>query len=189
MDSIKPLEAFARPRHGAFAPGLLADAARQLDPARVAISALDGGVHVRCIWYGDLDAVYEALRAHGAGDLLWDEPKIEYRTEHVPLPTTRREIILEPVMLTTVAAPQDFMGSVLGDLSGRRGLIVGMGDQDERTKTAAAEVPLAELRGYSETLKRLTDGRGVVTVEFKHFAEAPRDDPDPREPMSVALRA
>ena len=65
------------------------------------------------------------------------------------------------------------MGDVMGDLSSRRGVIQGMGDLPGG-KAIRAEVPLAEMFGYSTTLRSLTQGRATYTMEFKHYAEAPK---------------
>jgi elongation factor G len=65
------------------------------------------------------------------------------------------------------------MGDVIGDLSGRRGVIQGMDDLPGG-KAIKAEVPLGEMFGYSTTLRSLTQGRATYTMEFKHYAEAPK---------------
>lgn len=66
------------------------------------------------------------------------------------------------------------MGDVMGDLSSRRGMIQGMDDIPGGSgKTIRCEVPLAEMFGYSTTLRSLTQGRATYTMEFKHYAEAP----------------
>ena len=66
------------------------------------------------------------------------------------------------------------MGNVVGDLSSRRGMIQGMDDQPGGIKVVKAEVPLAEMFGYSTTLRSLSQGRATYTMEFKHYAEAPK---------------
>jgi elongation factor G len=74
-----------------------------------------------------------------------------------------------------VETPDEFMGHVMGDLSGRRGVVQGM---DELPGGAArivrALVPLAEMFGYATTLRSLTQGRATYTMEFKHYAGVPR---------------
>jgi len=65
------------------------------------------------------------------------------------------------------------MGDVMGDLSSRRGVIQGMEDL-AGGKTIKAEVPLGEMFGYSTTVRSLTQGRATYTMEFKHYAEAPK---------------
>ena len=67
------------------------------------------------------------------------------------------------------------MGNVMGDLSGRRGIVQGMDDLPGGTKEVKAEVPLAEMFGYSTQLRSLTQGRATYTMEFKHYAEAPKN--------------
>ena len=81
--------------------------------------------------------------------------------------------LLEPMMAVEVETPEDFMGNVVGDLSSRRGMIQGM-DDNPSGKVIKAEVPLAEMFGYSTTLRSLSQGRATYTMEFKHYAEAPK---------------
>jgi elongation factor G len=83
--------------------------------------------------------------------------------------------LLEPIMAVEVETPEEKMGDVMGDLSSRRGMIQGMEDlAGGGGKAIRAEVPLAEMFGYSTTLRSLTQGRATYTMEFKHYAEAPR---------------
>jgi len=84
-------------------------------------------------------------------------------------------VLLEPMMAVEVETPEDFMGNVMGDLSGRRGMLQGMEDIMGGGKTIKAEVPLAEMFGYSTQLRSLTQGRATYTMEFKHYAEAPKN--------------
>ena len=81
--------------------------------------------------------------------------------------------LLEPMMAVEVETPEDFMGNVVGDLSSRRGMIQGMED-NPTGKVIKAEVPLAEMFGYSTTLRSLSQGRATYTMEFKHYTEAPK---------------
>jgi elongation factor G len=83
-------------------------------------------------------------------------------------------VLLEPMMAVEVETPEEFMGNVVGDLSSRRGMIQGMDDQPGGIKVVKAEVPLAEMFGYSTTLRSLSQGRATYTMEFKHYAEAPK---------------
>jgi elongation factor G len=84
--------------------------------------------------------------------------------------------LLEPIMAVEVETPEEKMGDVMGDLSSRRGVIQGMDDiSGGGGKAIRAEVPLAEMFGYSTTLRSLTQGRATYTMEFKHYAEAPRN--------------
>ncbi|MEJ7668947.1 MAG: elongation factor G [Casimicrobiaceae bacterium] len=82
-------------------------------------------------------------------------------------------MLLEPMMAVEVETPEDFMGNVVGDLSSRRGMIQGM-DELPTGKVIKAEVPLAEMFGYSTTLRSLSQGRATYTMEFKHYTEAPK---------------
>ncbi len=84
-------------------------------------------------------------------------------------------VLLEPMMHVEVETPEDFTGNVMGDLSSRRGMVQGMEDiAGGGGKVVRAEVPLAEMFGYSTSLRSLTQGRATYTMEFKHYAEAPR---------------
>src|SRR5512132_979166 len=83
-------------------------------------------------------------------------------------------VLLEPIMAVEVETPEDFMGNVMGDLSSRRGIVQGMED-NPTGKVIKAEVPLAEMFGYSTTLRSLSQGRATYTMEFKHYTEAPKN--------------
>jgi elongation factor G len=83
-------------------------------------------------------------------------------------------VLLEPMMAVEVETPPDFMGNVVGDLSSRRGMIQGMEDV-AGLKVIKAEVPLAEMFGYSTSLRSATQGRATYTMEFKHYSEAPKN--------------
>ena len=85
-------------------------------------------------------------------------------------------VLLEPMMAVEVETPEEKMGDVMGDLSSRRGMIQGMDDiPGGGGKAVRAEVPLAEMFGYSTTLRSLTQGRATYSMEFRHYAQAPRD--------------
>src|SRR5215210_4282435 len=83
--------------------------------------------------------------------------------------------LLEPIMAVEVETPEDFMGNVVGDLNSRRGVIQGMDDMAGGGKAVKAEVPLAEMFGYSTTLRSLSQGRATYSMEFKHYSEAPKN--------------
>lgn len=82
-------------------------------------------------------------------------------------------ILLEPMMAVEVETPEDYMGDVMGDLNRRRGIIQGM-DDVAGVKAIKAEVPLAEMFGYATDLRSMSQGRATYTMEFKHYAEAPK---------------
>ena len=86
-------------------------------------------------------------------------------------------IILEPMMSVEVETPEEYMGDVMGDLSSRRGIVQGMED-NALGKVLRVEVPLAEMFGYSTTVRSLSQGRATYSMEFKHYAEAPRNVAD-----------
>jgi len=87
-------------------------------------------------------------------------------------------VLLEPMMAVEVETPEEFMGNVMGDLSGRRGIVQGMEDEPGGIKAIKAEVPLAEMFGYSTSLRSLTQGRATYSMEFKHYSEAPKNVAD-----------
>ena len=83
-------------------------------------------------------------------------------------------VLLEPMMSVEVETPEDYTGTVMGDLSSRRGMVQGMDDMAGGSKVVKAEVPLAEMFGYSTALRSATQGRATYTMEFKHYSEAPK---------------
>ena len=87
-------------------------------------------------------------------------------------------VILEPMMAVEVETPEDFMGNIMGDLSGRRGVVLGMEDLPGGIKAIKAEVPLAEMFGYATTMRSLSQGRATYSMEFKHYSEAPKNVAD-----------
>ncbi|HLE67367.1 MAG TPA: elongation factor G [Burkholderiales bacterium] len=82
-------------------------------------------------------------------------------------------VLLEPIMAVEVETPVDFVGNVIGDLSARRGVLQGQ-EEVAGTMVIKAEVPLHEMFGYSTTMRSLSQGRATYTMEFKHYAEAPK---------------
>jgi elongation factor G len=116
--------------------------------------------------YHDVDSNENAFRM--AGSMAFKEGM---RRAH--------PILLEPMMAVEVETPEDFMGNVMGDLSSRRGMLQGMDDiAGGGGKLVRAEVPLAEMFGYSTSLRSLTQGRATYTMEFKHYSEAPKNVAD-----------
>jgi elongation factor G len=82
-------------------------------------------------------------------------------------------VLLEPVMTVEVVTPSDYMGDVIGDLSSRRGKIQGM-DQRGDAQVINAIVPLSEMFGYSTTLRSMSQGRAVYSMQFAHYEEVPK---------------
>ena len=78
-------------------------------------------------------------------------------------------------MAVEVETPEDYAGTVMGDLSSRRGLVQGMDDMVGGGKVIKAEVPLSEMFGYSTSLRSATQGRATYSMEFKHYSEAPKN--------------
>ncbi|MGG1945827.1 elongation factor G [Trinickia sp. NRRL B-1857] len=126
---------------------------------------VDVKVHLTFGSYHDVDSNENAFRM--AGSMAFKE-------------AMRRAspVILEPMMAVEVETPEDYMGNVMGDLSGRRGIVQGMEDMVGGGKIVRAEVPLSEMFGYSTSLRSLSQGRATYTMEFKHYAEAPRNVAD-----------
>jgi len=87
-------------------------------------------------------------------------------------------VILEPMMAVEVETPEDYAGTVMGDLSSRRGMVQGMDDMVGGGKIIKAEVPLSEMFGYSTSLRSATQGRATYSMEFKHYSEAPKNVAD-----------
>jgi elongation factor G len=85
-----------------------------------------------------------------------------------------KPILLEPIYNLEVMVPEEFMGDVMGDLSSRRGKILGM-EREGSFQNIKAQVPLAELYKYSTSLRSMTQGRGIHTREFSHYEEVPRE--------------
>ncbi len=88
---------------------------------------------------------------------------------------TADPVILEPIMKVDVIVPEQFTGSVIGDINSKRGQIEGMDGYGMDLKIIHSKVPLSELFGYITTLRGLTQGRGSATIEFSHYAEVPRN--------------
>jgi len=123
---------------------------------------VDVKVHLTFGSYHDVDSNENAFRM--AGSMAFKEAMRK-----------ASPVVLEPMMAVEVETPEDYMGNVMGDLSGRRGIVQGMEDMVGGGKIVRAEVPLSEMFGYSTSLRSLTQGRATYTMEFKHYAEAPRN--------------
>jgi len=84
-----------------------------------------------------------------------------------------KPILLEPIMKVEVVVPEEYMGSVIGDLNGRRGRI---GEMEPRgmTQVVQAFVPLSEMFGYATDLRSITQGRATFTMHFERFEQVPR---------------
>ena len=82
--------------------------------------------------------------------------------------------LLEPILNIEIKVPDSFMGDVMGDMSSRRGKIIGM-DAEGESQLIKAQAPQSEMYQYSTTLRSLTGGRGIHSEEFSHYQEVPRD--------------
>jgi len=85
-----------------------------------------------------------------------------------------KPVLLEPIYTLTVKIPEEYMGDIMGDISSRRGKIIGM-DSEGRFQLIKAQVPLAELHKYSTLLRSMTQGRGIHTQNFSHYEEVPAE--------------
>ena len=97
-----------------------------------------------------------------------------------------KPVLLEPIMDVEVVTPADYMGDIIGDLSARRGKVGGMTER-AGARVIGASVPLGEMFGYSTTLRSLSQGRAVFTMQFAHYEEVPTSKAD--EIMSANGRA
>ncbi|NQV36888.1 MAG: elongation factor G [Candidatus Marinimicrobia bacterium] len=82
--------------------------------------------------------------------------------------------LLEPIRIIDVKVPEEYMGDVMGDISSRRGKIIGM-DNDGKFQIIKAQVPQSELYNYATTIRSLTGGRGLHSEEFSHYENVPKD--------------
>ena len=126
---------------------------------------VDVKVHLTFGSYHDVDSNENAFRM--AGSMAFKEAMRK-----------ASPVILEPMMAVEVETPEDYAGSVMGDLSSRRGMVQGMDDMPGGGKVIKAEVPLSEMFGYSTTLRSMSQGRATYTMEFKHYSEAPKNVAD-----------
>ncbi|MGA8262026.1 MAG: elongation factor G [Arenicellales bacterium] len=111
--------------------------------------------------YHEVDSSEHAFKA--AGSMAFKEGALK-----------AKPILLEPVMAVEVVTPEEYMGTVNGDLNARRGIILAM-EEAPAGKVVRAEVPLAEMFGYATTLRSATQGRATYTMEFKKYAPAPNN--------------
>lgn len=87
--------------------------------------------------------------------------------------TEAKPVLLEPIVNVEVRVPENFMGDIMGDMPPRRGRVAGMEPQEDGTQIIKAQVPLAEMYGYSIDLRSMTQGRGEFTMEYSHYEEVP----------------
>lgn len=81
-------------------------------------------------------------------------------------------VLLEPVMNVRIVVPEQFMGDILGDLNTRRARVLGM-DQEHGNSVITAQAPLAEMQRYASSLRAMTQGRGIFSMEFSHYDQVP----------------
>jgi elongation factor G len=83
-------------------------------------------------------------------------------------------VLLEPIMDVEVTTPAEYFGDIMGDISSRRGMIKGQEERGNAT-IIKADVPLSEMFGYSTQLRSMSQGRAVYSMQFGHYAHAPRN--------------
>jgi len=83
-------------------------------------------------------------------------------------------VLLEPIFSVEVVTPEEYMGSVVGDLNSRRGRIEGMGSRSD-AQVVRVTVPLSEMFGYATTLRSISQGRAIYTMHFSHYEEVPKN--------------
>ncbi|QSQ15168.1 elongation factor G [Myxococcus landrumensis] len=120
----------------------------------VKVEAYDGSIH-------DVDSSEMAFKI--AGSLAFKDAV-----------RAASPVLLEPIMSCEIVTPEDFMGDVIGDLNGRRGKVLGMTPRPGRTQAIQAQVPLAAMFGYSTDLRSRSQGRATYTMQFSHYAPAPK---------------
>ena len=98
-----------------------------------------------------------------------------------------KSVLLEPIMKVEVVTPEDYTGSVIGDLNSRRGQIQGQ-DMRGNANVINAMVPLMNMFGYVNNLRSMSQGRATFTMQFDHYAEAPRPDDDPPFQPAIGMR-
>jgi elongation factor G len=125
---------------------------------RLKAVAVDGAMH-------DVDSSEIAFKVAGSMSLK------EGMLEGSP-------VILEPSMKVEVVSPDDYTGSIVGDLSSRRGIVQGMEGRGEGATAIRAQVPLAEMFGYATDIRNMTQGRGSFTMEFDAYTVAPKSIAD-----------
>jgi elongation factor G len=119
----------------------------------VKVELIDGSYH-------DVDSSEMAFKVAGSMAL-----KAGIRKAH--------PVLLEPIMDVEVVTPSDYMGDIIGDLSARRGKVGGMTER-AGARVIGASVPLGEMFGYSTTLRSMSQGRAVYTMQFAHYDEVPK---------------
>lgn len=126
-------------------------------------------VDVRCaLFFGSYHAVDSSEAAFKAAARLALKHAVEEDADKL------RPVILEPVMKVRIVVPQAYMGDVMGDISTRRGAILGS-ESDGPYQIVTANVPEDELYQYATSLRSFTQGTGVFTMEFSHYSEVPGD--------------
>jgi predicted membrane GTPase involved in stress response len=179
MEIVRPLEVTVAPRMLASFPNFSRDLLSSFaGKDRLDAVATDEGLVISGVWEPDLDLAAEIVQGAFPGDVTWSKPRVRY----ILAPR-----LLEPILQVEVRAPTDNIGSVVGDLSRRRGMLLGQTETPEGF-VVSADVPLAELFGYLVVLRMLTQGRGEAAANFVRYQTAPWR-PDPDEPMAAALRA
>ncbi|MBW4437105.1 MAG: elongation factor G [Pleurocapsa minor GSE-CHR-MK-17-07R] len=144
---------FIRPTHTGIKEAMAGGVLAGYPVVGVKVSLVDGAYH-------DVDSSEMAFKIAGSMAL---KEGVE----------TGRPVLLEPTMKVEVVVPDDYTGTIVGDLSSRRGIIAGMDSRGAGTTSVRANVPLGEMFGYATTVRNLTQGRGNFTMEFEKYSVAP----------------
>src|SRR2546428_3594676 len=122
-------------------------------------------------WFGFF--FFSSRRRHTISDRDWSSDVCSSDLAVKEAARQASPVLLEPVMDVEVVTPADYMGEVMGDLSSRRGKIGGM-TQRADAHVIAASVPLSEMFGYSTTLRSMSQGRAIYSMQFSHYQEVPK---------------
>jgi hypothetical protein len=182
MSESLPLSVVVRPKGPAFLKEFVASAKSTLGQLNgIASSESADGLLIEGLWEPDLERAIDALKGAMTVDLQCTPMKIHF---------IEGARVLEPILKLTIVVPEDFLGSVFGDLNARRGVIMTAADAPDNSQVIEVQVPLAELIGYQTVLRKLSNGRATVTAELAEYQEAPRPSPaDPHGPKAAAMRA
>ena len=182
MSESLPLSVVARPKGPAFLKAFAASARSALaNMPGIAVVESSDGLLIKGLWEPDIERAVEALRQTSKDEVLCSDLKIHY---------IEGQRVLEPVLNLTVVVPEDFLGSVFGDLNARRGVIQSAQDGPGDRKTLEVHVPLSELIGYHTVLRRLSQGQATVTAVLVGYQEIPHLPPSgPHGPKANVMRA
>ena len=180
METNKPLQVTVRPKGPTFVKKFAEEVLHLFAQSdRVEAVATSEGLVLSAVWEPDLEEAIELLRRAATSELVYSSLTIHYVQE---------PRVLEPILKIVVRVVPDFMGNVIGDISNRRGLVLGM-EEDGSFLVISANIPLAELIGYGSALRHLSNGTATASATFVGYEPAPGGDGPGKEPKSAAMRA